>query len=282
MEGPLVSVVLPTYNGMRYLHESVASVLRQTYTAWELIVVDDGSTDETSFIVSELTRLDRRVRSLRHERNLGLPEALNTGFRAATGEYLTWTSDDNRYLTHALHIMVDYLERHPDVAFVCAARYDIDEHGCRIDRRPRVPGPLWKLPVTNCVGPCFLYRRQVAEKLGPFRRDCQLAEDYEYWLRVQRHFRMAVIREPLYEYRKHERSLTSTYGADTVLRAAELARVAAWAEERSFVRKWLHAQRRVIAGYTLCDWFHRPWLTARKALRPWARLRSAVRLLRRA
>src|SRR5438128_1966436 len=91
----LVSVILPTHNGSKYLRQSIESCLSQTYLDIELIVVDDGSMDETSAILESLT--DDRVRKIRHQTNRGLSAALNTGCAEARGEYLTWTSDDNLY-----------------------------------------------------------------------------------------------------------------------------------------------------------------------------------------
>src|SRR5687768_16352258 len=106
--GPLVSIVLPTYNGCRYLCESIDSCRKQTYPHWELILVDDCSTDDTPRIMAEAVRSDARIRSVRHETNKKLPSGLNTGFRLAKGDYLTWTSDDNCYRPEALAEMVAF------------------------------------------------------------------------------------------------------------------------------------------------------------------------------
>src|SRR5215468_4846876 len=99
---PLVSVVLPTYNGSRYLRGAVESVLAQTLADFELIVVDDCSTDATPALVAELAARDPRIIAVRHEANRKLPGALNTGFARARGRYFTWTSDDNLYAPAAL------------------------------------------------------------------------------------------------------------------------------------------------------------------------------------
>ena len=88
---PLVSIVLPTHNGARYLEQAVQSCLDQTYRNWELIIVDDASTDETPALIARLVAADSRIRSIRNEVNQKLPGALNTGFAQARGEYLTWT-----------------------------------------------------------------------------------------------------------------------------------------------------------------------------------------------
>ena len=99
-----MTIVLPTYNGDRYLGESIASCLGQTYSSLELLVVDDGSTSDIRGIVEAAK--DDRIRYIRHPENRGLSMALNTGFAASRGEYLTWTSDDNRYHPEAIARMV--------------------------------------------------------------------------------------------------------------------------------------------------------------------------------
>jgi glycosyltransferase involved in cell wall biosynthesis len=101
-QAPLVSIILPTYNGSQYLSEAIESCLHQTYENWELILVDDCSTDATPQIIGRYVGRDPRIRSIRHASNKKLPEALNTGHAAAQGEYLMWTSDDNRLLPAAI------------------------------------------------------------------------------------------------------------------------------------------------------------------------------------
>src|SRR3990170_3452478 len=105
---PKVSIVLPTYNGEKYIRQSIDSCLNQTHENIELIIVDDCSIDNTPEIIKSYK--DSRVKSLRHDQNKFLPHALNTGFSNATGEYLTWTSDDNYYAKEAIEKMVSFLK----------------------------------------------------------------------------------------------------------------------------------------------------------------------------
>src|SRR5688572_20908989 len=106
----MVSIVLPTFNGSRYLAESIESCLAQTYRAWELIIVDDCSTDETPSIIKSFEARDSRIRSIRNQKNLKLPGSLNAGFAEAKGALFTWTSDDNLYRPNALEVMVAEIE----------------------------------------------------------------------------------------------------------------------------------------------------------------------------
>src|SRR5574337_314358 len=106
---PLISIVLPTYNGAAYLRESLDSCLNQSFQDLELIVVDDGSTDDTETILGSYS--DPRLRVLKQS-NQGLAAALNAGFAQTRGRFLSWTSDDNLYLPEAMAVMCRYLEEH--------------------------------------------------------------------------------------------------------------------------------------------------------------------------
>jgi glycosyltransferase involved in cell wall biosynthesis len=218
---PVVSIILPTYNGARYLREAVESCLAQTYSNWELIVVDDCSHDATPQIVAEYVAREPRIRSIRHETNKKLPRALNTGHAAAKGSYLTWTSDDNRYLPRALEEMTQFLEEHPAVGLVYADCVLIDAAGRYLRDYPAQPAS--KLAYMNPLGPCFLYRRSVYERVGGYDTEVFLAEDYEYWLRVSRHFELAPLHKILYEYRWHSDSLTTTAAQGAVWASVERA-----------------------------------------------------------
>ena len=116
VQSPKVSIVLPTYNGAsKYLRQAIESCLNQTYRDIELIVVDDCSTDSTPDVVRSFN--DPRIRYVRNETNQRLPRSLNIGFALTTGEYLTWTSDDNEFLPEAVDVMLDFLTRNKDIDF---------------------------------------------------------------------------------------------------------------------------------------------------------------------
>lgn len=200
----LVSIILPTYNGSSYIKQSIDSCLGQTYKNFELIIVDDCSSDETVNIIKSYS--DPRIKYFKHERNLGLPRALNTGFENAKGEYLTWTSDDNFFHVDAIAKMVSILEKNKDIGFVYANFYLIDEKG-KIFKSYRV-GSSKSLDRGNLIGACFLYRREVYEKIGEYIPEFRLAEDYNYWLRIRQSFKMKKINDFLYYYRRHQKSLT--------------------------------------------------------------------------
>jgi glycosyltransferase involved in cell wall biosynthesis len=171
-----------------------------------LVIVDDGSTDETPELIKSY--VDKRIKYVRQCKNKGLPHALNTGFSNATGSYLTWTSDDNQYLPKAIRKMIECLESHPEADFVYA---DYWAHYLDSGKREfrSMPDTL-SLDKSNEVGPCFLYTRRVREKIGEYAPHYELVEDYEYWDRICRVFKTRHLREPLYIYGEHRRSLKGT------------------------------------------------------------------------
>lgn len=205
----LVSIILPVYNGERYLSESIESVLAQTYQQWELLILDDCSSDSTPKIAQKYADLDARIKYFRNERNLRLPGNLNRGFSLSKGQYLTWTSDDNRFLPTALEKMVLTLNDE-NVDFVYASYNTIDEDG-NITKYYTVPQKGKNIIVgNNCVGACFMYTRQVYESLGDYNIDLFLVEDFDYWQRIFANFRTKAILEVLYDYRMHGANLTNT------------------------------------------------------------------------
>jgi hypothetical protein len=212
--GATVSIVLPTYNGSRYLRESLESCLNQTFRNLELIVVDDGSAEDIQAIVSGMH--DPRVTYVRHDVNRGLPEALNTGFRAARGDYLTWTSDDNRYAADAIERLVGFLASYPAVDFVYASSFVLDEMGLGKPERVQTVKPPEFLVEANGVGACFLYRRNVYRQIGDYDRNVFLAEDFDYWIRVSKQFRMQRLFAPLYYYRFHKKALTFAQSREAI------------------------------------------------------------------
>jgi glycosyltransferase involved in cell wall biosynthesis len=218
---PPISIVLPVYNGERSLAEAIESCLAQTYPVWELIAVDDASTDGTAAVLSTFAARDPRIRVIRHTENLRLPAALNTGFHSAQGALLTWTSDDNRYHPAALQRMAERMEANLRLAAVYCD-YDLIGVDGSILGSVTLPEPPALIRGDAGI-PCFLWRRQVWEQVGDFSEDLFLAEDYEYWLRILAS-RMPIehLPERLYQYCLHDRSLTDLRRGQTFL-AAERA-----------------------------------------------------------
>jgi glycosyltransferase involved in cell wall biosynthesis len=219
---PLVSIVLPTLNGHRYIATSIQSCLAQTYERFELIVVDGGSSDGTLDTVRACN--DPRIRIVNQEANADrLPGALNHGFAEAQGSLFTWTQDDDYYEPEAIAVMVQALESEPEIGFVYTGYWHVDEAG-RVLKAAEIgePGELY---VRNSIGNCFLYRREVAEKVGAYDPAFFMAEDSHYWARVLLVTGIKRLPGSYFNHRRHQGSLTvRDYGSYRAMRVAARAR----------------------------------------------------------
>lgn len=214
MKNPKISIVLPCYNGAKMLGSAIESILAQTFQDWELIIVNDCSTDNTLEVAQLYAEKDPRIRVFSNDKNSKLPATLNHGFREACGEYWTWTSDDNLLLPNFCQEMNDYLDMHPQVGFVASdeQRIDMDGHVCF---ESILPDDLsLKLPLNCYIGASFMYRASIAKKIGEYRTDLFLVEDFEYFLRLNDVCGVGVLHKVLYQYRMHPGSLTATRQRD--------------------------------------------------------------------
>ena len=222
MNNPKISIVLPCYNGAKLLDLAIESVLSQTFTNWELIIVNDCSTDNTLEIAQSYADKDSRIRVFSNAKNSKIPATLNHGFREARGDYWTWTSDDNILLPDFCQEMNDYLDTHPEIGFVVSDYENIDVNG-KVIGISGVPDDIQqKIPANNYVGASFMYRRTVAQKAGEYSEDFFLVEDYEYWLRLSGYTKMAHLPKVLYQYRHHSGSLSSTRKKEVAERLVSL------------------------------------------------------------
>ena len=222
---PLVSIVLPVHNQAYLVDEAIGGVLSQTYTTWELIVLDDGSTDDLEHRVRQY--LDEPRLLFVRQPNQRLPAALNHALDYARGDLLTWISADNIMLPTQLARLVEELAAHPDAGLVYSDYWAIDDKGGPLDdprwrphnRDPEIPD-LIRLPseVTienfhrsgdNFIGASFLYRKAIADIVGRYADDFFGGEDYDFWLRMHLVTQFRHVADPLYKYRVHRDSLTA-------------------------------------------------------------------------
>ena len=202
--GPRVSVIVPVHNGSNYLHEAIDSVLAQTYPNVELMVVDDGSTDDTWAIIQSY---GSRLRGLQ-QANEGVANALNHGIRTATGEYIAWLSHDDAFLPQKLAAQIDTLSQTPE-ARVCYSDYwVVDEHSQRqgVLRMPAYPRERLARHLLQAMficGSTTLTHRECFESVGLFDQTLRHTQDADMWLRLARRFTFVHIPEPLIHWRYH-------------------------------------------------------------------------------
>lgn len=210
---PKISIVLPTYNGERWLALSIQSVINQTFKDWELIIVNDCSTDSTLQIAQSFTKKDKRIVVINNEVNKKLPASLNVGFAQAKGTYLTWTSDDNLYKKDALEKLASYLDAHPQTDMVSMNEDIINEDGDIVKifdnsyKYKRCAAAL----MNNCnVGAAFMYRKSIADVIGKYDENTFCAEDYDYWCRIALAGNIDYTSDNIYQYRCSSISLSAT------------------------------------------------------------------------
>ncbi len=231
MSTPAVTVLLAVYNGAALLRASVGSILAQTFTDFELLVVDDGSTDETPAILREYK--DSRLRVVKNERNLGLTRSLNRGLAEARGKFIARHDADDLSDARRLEKQVAFLSQHPEVQLLGTCAWRISPEG-------RTTGPN-DLPVTHdAIRWASVTDNPFLHTSVMFRRDCVLGEfrgyeerfaicqDFELWNRIAARYPVANLRARLVRMREHPSSMTRTQSAETT---AEMERIFAanWA-----------------------------------------------------
>lgn len=209
---PNVSVIIPAYNAMTYLPETVESVLRQTFTDFEVLIIDDGSSDHIVEWVSQL--VDPRVKLISQE-NQGACAARNTGIAQAQGEYIALLDADDLWEPTILEKQVRCLEDDPAVGLVHTWMAIIDQQGRPTGRviTSNAEGEVWKQLVEKNPVPCssVMVRRCCFDTVGVFDQSLLNIDDWDMWIRIAACYRFAVIKEPLMRYRQHHNNMTKNW-----------------------------------------------------------------------
>lgn len=199
-----VSIIIPAYNSMKFLPETLASVWQQTFTDFEVLIIDDGSLDDIKEWVSQID--DARLK-LVCQANQGASAARNNGIRAARGEYIAFLDADDLWMPTKLETHVSYLDKNPDVGLVYSWTAITDAQGKPTGRvmKPTDEGDiLRKILVRNIVVcPSVVVRRCCFDEVGFFIDSLRFNEDWEMWIRIASQYHFAVIKETLVYYRQH-------------------------------------------------------------------------------
>lgn len=213
MSGPRVSVVVPVYNRAHAVRTAAASVLGQTYRDFELILVDDGSTDDSGQVIEELTREDvSRVRCV-HQQNAGAAAARNRGIAIGHGEYVCFLDSDDEWLPRKLEVQVEFMDRHPDVGLSYVWALVVDDEG-RVLRRiaSRAGRDVYRrLFYRNAITPTSgtMVRSWVLDQVGVFDTGLRTRQDWDLWLRIARCHRVREVRRPLVRYRSSRSGISA-------------------------------------------------------------------------
>jgi glycosyltransferase involved in cell wall biosynthesis len=228
---PRVSVITCAYNHAHHIRTAIDSILAQTYTDFELLVIDDGSTDKTPEVVRKAAAADRRIR-VATQSHQGIPRTLNNALALTRGAYIALQDDDDTSFPERLEKQVAFLDTHPHAAAVACYAELI---GFNIFAREKASWPLDPAELRNHIleeGGWLIYqnalmRRSSIDFVGGYRVEFPICEDIDLFLRLMDHFQVETIPEVLYRYRRTQKSVT--YGADTLIElygsiARELAR----------------------------------------------------------
>jgi hypothetical protein len=210
-DAPNVTVLMPVYNGGGHLAEAIESVLDQTYEDFELLVVDDGSTDDTPSVLARYEAVDPRVR-VHRQANRGLIDTLNSGCELARGELVARMDADDVSAPTRLERQVGRMSERPDLALLGTAFRQIDDDGAfiTVTEYPTQSAAIARqLPIQNCIAhPTVVFRREMILALGGYRRAFAHAEDYDLWVRISEHHPIENLAEPLLSYRTHVDKVT--------------------------------------------------------------------------
>lgn len=223
--GPRVSILMPVFNGARYIARSIDSILSQTFADLELIVCDDGSTDETAAILA--TYRDPRLVVLRNPGNIGVVASRNRAFAASRGEYVGLLDADDLARPNRIAAQVAYLDAHAECVLIAAAMHDLRDGELEEPAHPPQATPrviAWVLLLANqIVASSILFRAATVRAMGHFMTEAFLyAEDYEFYHRIAALGQIARLDEKLVIYRRHAGNMSAANAALMTERAGRV------------------------------------------------------------
>lgn len=220
---PNLSVLMPVYNASRYLRVAIESILSQTYTDFELIIIHDGSTDHSLEIIHQIT--DPRIKLIDNPVNSGIVSCLNSGFAAASGAFIARMDADDYSLPNRFKAQLQFMNFHSDIG-VCGTQYRIMGEATPetpVSRLPTQPDILACSLLFNCclAHPTVMMRRNILEQLEGtlYESSYKHAEDYRLWAKLSSITRMANLNEIHLLYRHHEGQITRTMIREQLMQA---------------------------------------------------------------
>ncbi|HSC21064.1 MAG TPA: glycosyltransferase [Solirubrobacterales bacterium] len=258
---PAVAVVIPCFNQAHYLAEAIESVLSQTLSPAEVVVVDDGSEDNSHEVAGRYEKVTRM-----RQRNRGVAAARNAGMQATSSEYLVFLDADDRLLPEAIEMGAGALARRPNIAFVSGFSRDIGDDGRVLpgERQPLVTQDHYLRLLEDCFiwsGSSIVYRRSALEAVGGFDESLGAGDDYDLYLRLARRFPIFCHETVVTEYRRHGTNTTRDPGVvlDSELDVLRRQRSSVHDKrEREARRRGIRRTRRehgrALAGQIAEDW----------------------------
>ena len=218
---PLVSVVIPTWNRAGLIVRAINSVLSQTYSNWELIIVDDGSTDNTDEVVKKFQENDTRIRFIKHEKNSGgnsVPK--NIGIKNAAGEYIAFLDSDDEYLPEKMEKQINLFNKSEikNLGFVGCNNFRINGE-TSLETKILDKGNIYEKLLHNyfiTTPGIIMIKREVLNKIGKFDENLKFSNDTDFFIRIAKSgFNFYFVDEPLFKYHEHNSSMTNTFNEDS-------------------------------------------------------------------
>lgn len=222
--GPFISVLMCVYNGEEYLAEAIGSILNQSYSNFEFIIINDGSTDKSESII--LSFEDDRIRYVKNESNLKLIPSLNKGLNLVKGKYIVRMDADDICFPNRIEEQVDFLERHPDAGVVGCFVTTLGQDNGRVIKFKTQPDEIkFKLFFNNHVfHPTVVIRTSLIRDFGFKYENYLHAEDYQLWIRISRVSNIYIIPKVFLKYRIHGNNI-SVKNADSQLDVSKALRL---------------------------------------------------------
>jgi len=213
---PTVSIIMPTYNGAAFIEGAIESVLQQSYQDWELLIVSDGSRDNTAALVRPYTIDHSNILLIENEHNIGIQKTLNKGITLAKGKYIARLDDDDRWIDeHKLVLQCSYLDAHPGCALVGTNAVLVNVEGRTISKNsmPKTDSQIRnRLLSKNCfLHATVMFRKDASDSVGSYSESSETlhAEDYDLWLRLGQKGTLANLAMVSTALTVHDNSLTN-------------------------------------------------------------------------
>lgn len=209
---PKITVLMPVYNGDKYLRESIDSILNQTFTNFEFIIIDDGSTDKSPEIIDFYAKKDSRIKFLSNLRNFGLIYTLNRGIQEAKTNYIARMDQDDVSLPYRFEKQVQFLNQNPKISVLGTSIILFDEN-LNIIRKLILPSESFLIKWSLCffsplAHPTVMFRRSMLLEVGTYNMKFKHVEDYELWLRSSAKYDFHNLDEALLHYRLHTSNIS--------------------------------------------------------------------------
>ncbi len=211
MKNPLVSVLMPAYNAEKYIGEAIESILSQTYKNFELIIIDDCSTDDTWKVIQEYQKKDKRISAFQNKRNLYIAENRNKLLKYANGRYVAWQDADDISLPDRIEKQVAFLEKNPQVGVVGGYLLFYQDGKIVSTRKYDTTDKLLRKKIfrySPVAQPAAMIRKECFDKVGDYNPKYPPAEDIDMSFRIGNHYKFANLSEPVIKYRQYDNSAT--------------------------------------------------------------------------